>query len=319
MKPPYTITSEIISLVASISEKTGRINAAHLQKPPTELRKKNRIKTIQSSLAIEGNTLSLDQVTAILEDKRVLAPAKDILEVKNAIQVYDKLLSYFPFSLDSICKAHGLLMKGLIPDAGKLRTKNVGIATGKKVTHIAPKAAMLKGLMKDLLKYIEKDKDIMLIKSCVFHYEFEFIHPFMDGNGRMGRLWQTILLKQHSSIFEFLPVESIIKRKQKQYYQALSSSDKQGNSTSFIVFMLEVIDEALEEILSSQNISVTPDKRIEIFKEHIGKESFTRQTYLNYFKELSTATASRDLKQAANNKLILKKGDKSLTEYRFKK
>jgi Fic family protein len=318
MKPPYIITPEIITLVANISEKTGRINAVHLQKPPTELRKKNRIKTIQSSLAIEGNTLSLDQVTAILGDKRIKAPAKDILEVKNAIEVYDKLQNYSPFSLNDICKAHRLLMKGLISDSGKLRTKNVGIAAGKKVTHVAPKADMVKGLMTDLLEYVKKDNELMLIKSCVFHYEFEFIHPFMDGNGRMGRLWQTLLLSQHSSIFEFLPVESIIKKKQKQYYQALSSSDRQGNSTVFMTFMLGVLDEALEELLSSQNISVAPGKRIEIFQEHIGKKNFTRQTYLNYFKELSTATASRDLKQAVEKNLLLKKGDKSLTEYKFK-
>ncbi|CAN5473352.1 Fic family protein [soil metagenome] len=319
MKPPYTITPEIIKLVASISEKTGRIKAAHLQKSPTELRKKNRIKTIQSSLAIEGNTLSLDQVTAILENKRILAPAKDILEVKNAIQVYNKLLSFSPFSLTDICKAHRLLMSGLIPDAGKLRTQNVGIAKGKKVTHIGPKPVMIKGLMKDLLEYIKNDNELMLIKSCVFHYEFEFIHPFMDGNGRMGRLWQTILLTNYSKVFEFLPVESIIKEKQKYYYLALSSSDKQGNSTPFIVFMLEVIDEALKVILSSQNISIPPNMRIEIFKEYIGKESFTRQVYLNYFKEVSTATASRDLKQAVDNKLLSKRGDKSLTTYLFKK
>ncbi|MDQ3047246.1 MAG: Fic family protein, partial [Bacteroidota bacterium] len=204
------------------SEKSGGINAAHLQRPPTELRKKNRIKTIQSSLAIEGNTLSLEQVTAILEDKRVLAPAKDILEVKNAIAAYNRMNTFSPFSTVDICKAHGMLMKGLIQDAGKLRTGNVGIAAGSKVTHVAPKAAMVKGLLKDLLEYAKKDEEVMLIKSCVFHYEFEFIHPFMDGNGRMGRLWQTILLNRYSPIFEFLPVESIIKSKQKQYYQALS-------------------------------------------------------------------------------------------------
>ncbi len=319
MKPPYTITSEIIELIASISEKTGRIDAAHLHRPATELRKKNRIQTIQSSLAIEGNTLSLDQVTAILNSKRVLAPAKDILEVKNAILVYEKQSEFNPFSLIDLCKAHHLMMKNLIPDSGKLRTKNVGIAKGSLVTHVAPKAALVKGLLKDLLNYVKQDQDLLLIKSCVFHYEFEFIHPFMDGNGRMGRFWQTLLLTKYSAVFEYLPMETIVKQKQRSYYKALSDSDKKGNSSPFIVFMLSVLDEALENVLTAGNITLQGKDRMSIFREQIGREEFSRQTYLRYFKEIAPATASRDLKMAVEQSLLSKKGDKRLTVYKFKK
>ena len=237
MKPPYTITDKILSLVASISEKIGEINATHLYKPATELRKKNRIKTIQSSLEIEGNTLTEEQITALLENKRVIAPKKDILEVQNAIKVYEQLDTLNPYQLKDLEKAHSVLMNGLIDKAGKLRTTNVGIVKGSKVEHVAPSGAMVNGLMKELFNYLKKDKDLILIKSCVFHYEFEFIHPFIDGNGRMGRLWQTLILMHQYPVFEYLPVESLIKQKQNEYYSKLSESDKKGNSTPFIEFM----------------------------------------------------------------------------------
>ncbi|WP_240477830.1 Fic family protein [Cyclobacterium amurskyense] len=196
MKPPYTITSKILKLVALISEKIGEVNAAHLSKPPTELRKKNRIKTIHSSLEIEGNTLTIEQITAIVENRRVIGPKKDILEVKNAIVVYDYLDNLNPNSFASFCEAHGLLMNGLIESAGQLRSKSVGIVKGSEIAHIAPQSGMFKPLMNDLFDYLKNDDDLILIKSCVFHYEMEFIHPFIDGNGRMGRLWQTLILKK---------------------------------------------------------------------------------------------------------------------------
>ena len=178
-------------LVASISEKIGEINANHLYKPTTELRKKNQIKTIQSSLEIEGNTLTEEQITALLENKRVIAPAKDILEVQNAIKVYDDLKIFDPKKIKDLQLAHSILMKDLVSSAGKFRTTNVGIVKGSQVEHLAPGGSMVKGLMNDLFIYLKNDNDLILIKSCVFHYEFEFIHPFIDGNGRMGRLWQT--------------------------------------------------------------------------------------------------------------------------------
>lgn len=322
MKPPYNITEKILALVASISEKIGEINATHLYKPATELRKKNRIKTIQSSLEIEGNTLTEAQITCLLENKRVLAPQKDILEVQNAIKVYEQLNTFNPFQLKDLEKAHAILMNGLIdPEnigTGKLRTTNVGIVKGSKVEHIAPSGTMVKGLMKDLFEYLKKDNDLILIKSCVFHYEFEFIHPFLDGNGRMGRLWQTLILMQQYPVFEYLPVESLIKQKQSDYYNKLSESDKKGNSTPFIEFMLEIILETLDGLLQSQSITLHTEDRIHLFKEKIGKNTFSRKDYMQHFKNISAPTASRDLKWAVEQNLLTKFGALRLTEYQFK-
>ncbi len=318
MKPPYIITSEILKLVTSISERIGEINATHLYKPTTELRKKNRIKTIQSSLEIEGNTLSEEQITALLENKRVIAPKKDILEVQNAIKVYNKLNEFNPYQLKDLEKAHSVLMNGLIDNAGKLRTTNVGIAKGSKVEHIAPSGTMVKGLMKDLFEYLKKDRDLTLIKSCVFHYEFEFIHPFVDGNGRMGRLWQTLILMQQYPVFEYLPIESLIKQKQNEYYSKLSESDKKGDSTPFIEFMLGIILNALEELLQSQNKTLRTEDRIALFKEKVGQNRFKRKDYLQNFKNISAPTASRDLKWAVEQSILMKFGEQRLTEYQFK-
>jgi len=318
MKPPYQITTKILEQISSISEKVGEINAAYLYKPPTELRKKNRIKTIQSSLEIEGNSLSLDQVTAILDNKKIIAPKKDILEVKNAIKAYENIDSYNPTSLTSFCKAHGILMNGLIENAGKIRTKSVGILKGSTVTHIAPPGDVVKSLVKELFDYLKKNKDLLLIKSCVFHYEIEFIHPFMDGNGRIGRLWQTVILRQYSPVFEFLPIESLIKARQVEYYRILGESDNKGDSTGFIEFMLQIIKESLEDLLSNQNVNLTSQDRITIFKEKIGKSTFNRQDYMRHFKDISTATASRDLKLAVENGILHKTGDKRTTSYKFK-
>jgi Fic family protein len=319
MKPPYEITPRILQLIASVSEKIGEINSAYLFRPPTELRRKNRIKTIQSSLEIEGNSLSLDQVTAIVDNKRVLAPEKDILEVKNAIKAYDKIEEYKSTSITSFCKAHEIMMNGLVENPGKIRTKSVGIARATTVTHVAPPCNIVKSLVKDLFEYLKKDKDLLLIKSCVFHYEIEFIHPFMDGNGRIGRLWQTVILREYSPVFEFLPVESLVKAKQSEYYKVLSESDNKGNSTLFIEFMLGILDESLENLLSSQTVNLTSQDRIEIFKEKIGKETFSRQDYMRHFKDISSATASRDLKYAVDKGILIKTGDKRLAKYQFRK
>ncbi|WP_299246277.1 Fic family protein [uncultured Aquimarina sp.] len=317
MKPPYSITGNILTLIVQISEKIGEINAYYLNKPTTELRKKNRIKTIQASLEIEGNTLTEGQITALLDNKRVLAPQKDILEVQNAIKVYELLQKLNPYELNDLCKAHKYLMDGLIDTAGKLRTKNVGIVKGSEVAHIAPGGNMVKGLMNNLFDYLKNENDLILIKSCVFHYELEFIHPFIDGNGRMGRLWQTLILMEQYSVFEYLPVETLIKNKQQEYYNVLAISDKSGNSTSFIEFMLAIILEALEELLQSQNKTITKNDRISIFKDKIGKLQFRRKEYLQNFKDISQATASRDLNWAVSEGILFKTGDKRNTKYHF--
>lgn len=318
-RPPYTITNNILHLVAQISEQLGSIKTIHLHKTPAQLRKQNRIRTIQSSLQIEGNTLSLEQVTSLMENKRVIGPPKDILEVKNAIRVYEKMNTFDPYSYASLCKAHQILMTGLVDRAGEFRTKAVGIAKGKSVTHIAPPGNVVKSLVKDLFQYLKKDNELLIIKSCVFHYEFEFIHPFMDGNGRLGRFWQTLLLKEYSPIFEFLPIETLIKSKQKAYYKALSNSDKSGNSTEFIEFMLGIINSALDQVLLGQNKTITTSERILYFKEHIGSIQFTRKNYLMYHKTISMATASRDLKEAVESGVLTKKGDKRVAVYSFSK
>ena len=318
MKQPYKITGKILKLVASISEKIGEVNSAHLNKPPTELRKKNRIKTIHSSLEIEGNTLTIEQITAIIENKRVIGPKKDILEVKNAITVYDNLDKLNPYNFDSFCDAHGILMKGLVESAGRLRSKSVGIVKGSEVAHIAPPSEMLKPLLNDLFDYLKNDDDLILIKSCVFHYEMEFIHPFIDGNGRMGRLWQTLILKDSYPVFEFLPIETLIKERQEQYYESLGKSDNTGESTVFIEYMFEIIFESLQELLNIQNVSLMNIDRINLFKPIVKNDFFTRKDYLKNFREISSATASRDLKFAVENGLIEKMGDKNTARYRYK-
>ncbi len=317
MKPPYEITNKILSLISSISEKIGEVKSAHLQSRPTELRRKNRIKAIQSSLEIEGNTLTVQQITDIINNKKVLAPQKDILEVKNAIEVYSKINEFKVYQLKSLCQAHEILMKGLIETPGQMRKTSVGIVKGEDVTHIAPPGDMVYPLMNDLFDYLKDDDDILLVKSCVFHYEFEFIHPFLDGNGRMGRFWQTMILKEYSPVFEFLPIETLIKERQPEYYNILGKSDNQGSSTSFIEFMLDIINDALEDLLSIQNLSVTNKDRIQSFKEIRGKNFFSRQEYLRHNKGISSATASRDLKDAVDNGILEKTGDKRLTRYRF--
>lgn len=315
MKPPYDLTNTILKLLTSISEKIGEVNAHHLHKPSPELRKRNRVKTIKASLEIEGNSLSEDQITAIIEHKRVVGPKKDIIEVVNAIEVYEKLGEFDPKSLKSFLQAHRLLMKNLIENAGRLRTKPVGIFKGDQVSHIAPPAANLNHLMKQLFNYFKEEDDPVLIKSCVVHYEIEFIHPFMDGNGRMGRLWQTLILMKAYPLFEFLPFETIIKERQSQYYEVLEQCDRAGKSTQFIEFILTAINESLDDLLKTQNRLTSAKDRMAYFISIFQESSFSRKDYLNVFRDISAATASRDLKYGVENNLIIKTGDKRTTTY----
>lgn len=319
MKPPYTVTPTIANYVVLISERIGTIRAIHLYKPPTELRKKNRIHTIQSSLEIEGNTLTEEQVTALMDGKRVFAPGKDILEVQNAIAVYQDLKAFDAYRMQDLERAHGILMKGLVDQPGVFRTRNVGIVKGAVVEHMAPNGSLVRGLMKDLFHYLNEDNELLLIKSCVFHYEFEFIHPFIDGNGRMGRLWQTALLMRQYPVFEYLPIEHLIKQQQQLYYGKLAESDKLGQSTPFVEFMLKIILQALDDLLLTQRTVVRVEDRIELFRETIGKQTFSRKDYLYHYKSISAPTASRDLKWAVDQGLLVKEGDKRLTTYRFSK
>lgn len=315
MKPPYQITSQILNSISSISQKIGEVNASYLIKNNPQLRKQNQIKTIHSSLSIEGNTLSEDQITAILENKRVLGPEKDINEVLNALKTYQELSKLKYNQEKDYLKAHKTLMIGLVENPGKYRTKGVGIVKGSKVEHIAPPSENVPYLMKELFSYLKDNSELSFIKSCVFHYEMEFIHPFMDGNGRMGRLWQTLILMNEFPVFEFLPFETLISKNQSQYYQALSRSDKEGHSTKFIEYMLGIIDKSLSELLTNSIQKLTQDDRISIFLEKT-KEEFSRKDYMKKFSEISSATASRDLKLAFEKGLIEKFGDKNLSIYR---
>lgn len=315
MKPPYEITSEILKYITSISLKIGEVNAKYLIKTNPTLRKQNQIKTIHSSLSIEGNTLTEEQITAILENKRVVGPEKDIIEVLNALDVYKNINKLKPESEKDFLKAHKLLLQKLIQEPGIYRKQGVGIVKGSKVEHIAPPYENVTFLMKDLFEYLKDKNELTLIKSCVFHYEMEFIHPFLDGNGRMGRLWQTLILMQDYPIFEFLPFETLILKNQSEYYNALSISDKEGKSTKFIEYMLKIIESSLVDLLENSIKKLTDADRIYIFLENHDIE-FTRKDYMSYFKEISSATASRDLKKAVENGLILKKGDKITTKYK---
>lgn len=316
MNPPYEITPEILKLIASISEKIGEINATYLNKPSPKLRKQNKIKTIHSSLKIEGNSLTEEQITALLEKKRVIGPKKDVLEVLNAIEIYESLNQYNPNNEKSFLKAHQHLMKNLIDDAGKYRKQGVGIVKGSKVEHLAPPFENIAFLMKDLFKYLKNSKEIELIKSCVFHYEMEFIHPFLDGNGRMGRLWQTLILMEKYPVFEFLPFETMISNDQETYYKALAQSDKSGKSTKFIEYMLNVIDASINKLLDFNNRTLTENDRLEYFIS-LNKTEFSRKDYMDIFKDISSSTASRDLKRGLELNLFEKIGEKNKTKYKI--
>jgi len=314
MKPPYDITPKILKLISAISEKIGEVNANYLSKQSPQLRKQNRIKTIQSSLQIEGNTLTEDQITALLDNKRIIGPKKDVLEVLNAIKVYDNLIKYKLHSEKDFLKAHASLMKGLINNAGKYRNQSVGIVKGNNIEHVAPPFQRVPYLMKNLFEYLKDEQELTLIKSCVFHYEMEFIHPFLDGNGRMGRLWQTVILLNEYQIFEFLPFESLISASQEEYYQSLSLSDKLGKSTPFIEYMLGVIEKSLSQLLNYNNRILKDNDRLEYFLSQ-GYKEFSRKEYMNVFKDIASATASRDLKKGIELNLFKSSGQLNKTKY----
>ena len=314
MKPPYEITPKILKLISSISEKIGEVNANYLSKQSPQLRKQNRIKTIQSSLQIEGNTLTEDQITALIDNKRIIGPEKDVFEVLNAIKVYNKLNKYKIHSEKDFLNAHASLMNGLIKNAGKYRNQSVGIVKGNDIEHVAPPFQNVPYLMKDLFEYLKDDQELTLIKSCVFHYEMEFIHPFIDGNGRMGRLWQTVILINDYQIFEFLPFETLISATQDEYYKSLSMSDKSGKSTPFIEYMLGVIEKSLSQLLNYNNRIQKDIDRLEYFLNQ-GYKEFSRKDYMNVFKDIASATASRDLKKGIELNLFKSSGQLNKTKY----
>ena len=261
--PPFTITDEILQLVSEISEHIGALNVMlGERKPSPMLRKENQIKTIHSSLAIEHNSLSLQQVTDVIDGKHVLGAPNEIQEVKNALQAYQLMQQLDAFEEADLLRAHGLMMADLVDGAGKYRQAGVGVFDNDKCIHVAPPAERVPHLMGDLFEWLKQTKAHPLISSCVFHYEFEFIHPFMDGNGRMGRYWQTLLLSQWKGIFAWIPVETMVKKYQEQYYKAIAQSDARGDSTVFITFMLRCILETIkqEQIVTDKVMDKVTDK-----------------------------------------------------------
>ncbi len=249
--PVFELTPKILSLSTMIAELISSVAVTDKMETSPRLRRENRIKTIHSSLAIENNSLSLSEVTAIIDGKRVLAPPNEIAEVKNAYDAYNRLLSFDPYSIADMLEAHLLLAHDLVIGAGAFRHGNVGVMRGSRVIHVAPPPARVPELIRDLLEWTKNADLHPLIKSCIFHYEFEFIHPFADGNGRMGRMWQTLLLYNWRRIFAWLPVETVIKERQEQYYQAIGKSTKENNCAFFIEFLLQALCDSLVELANT--------------------------------------------------------------------
>ncbi|MBR1614292.1 MAG: Fic family protein [Treponema sp.] len=313
--PPFTITSKSINLIAEISEKIGILTALSENPLHVELRKKNRIRTIHSSLAIENNSLSIEQITAIIDGKRVLGAPNEIQEVKNAIQAYELLLELNPYEEKDLLRAHRLMMADLVDRNGKYRKDGVGIFDGNNVVHIAPPADRVPFLMADLFEWLKNSDVHPLIKSSVFHYEFEFIHPFQDGNGRMGRLWQTVVLKEWKSIFAWLPVETIIKERQDEYYASLSSSDTNADSTAFIEFMLTAILDEMNrniEIQRTDRVTVKVTQKVTVNQEKIIAElkqnPYVTQKELSEIVGISLKSIKENMKKLQENNIILRIG-----------
>jgi Fic family protein len=250
--PPYTITEKSVTLIANIMELITKIDIHAKNEINPRLRRDNRIKTIQASLAIENNSLSIEQVTAIVNGKRILGPGQDIKEVQNAYEAYEQLLTLDPYDINSLLTAHKLLMNDLTKEAGKFRSAGVGVFAGDQLVHMAPPAHLVREQIEDLIKWSKSSEAHPLVKSCVFHYEFEFIHPFSDGNGRMGRMWQTLILYKWKEIFGWLPVESLIKERQELYYEVLGICDKEADSGKFIAFLLQAIFDTLSEMTQTE-------------------------------------------------------------------
>ena len=247
-KPPFHMTDKMTSLIAEISEQVGRITVLQEGTISPHLRRENRIRTIHSSLAIEHNSLSLDQVTAILDGKRVLGNPNEIKEVQNAYESYELMLQLNPASVDDLLKAHKLMMNGLVPENGRFRSGGVGVFDGDRLIHMAPPAEFVPEHIHNLFAWYRESQLHPLIKSSVFHYEFEFIHPFADGNGRMGRMWHSLLLGKWKELFFWLPIEELIRSRQQEYYDALGVADKQADSAGFVELMLEIIRDSLMEV-----------------------------------------------------------------------
>lgn len=316
-KPPFTLSPNIIELFGAVTEMIGQFKAKNILDVNPKLRRENQVKSITSTCAIEGNTLSEAVVSDIIDHKRVVGPPKEILEIKNALALYElkKTLDYK--NIKDHLKAHSVLMNGLVDEAGQFRKGGVGVVQGKKVIYMAPPANRVHGLMEDLFGWIKKDNPHnMVIQSAVFHCEFETIHPFADGNGRMGRFWQYLMLIEYHPIFRSVPVETIVHRHQQDYYKALMKSQKGGDCTPFVEFSLFTIVEALKKVFNEIEVKDSSDYRLHAFIAAFKGKTFVRGDYLAFFKGIATATASNDLREGVEKKLFAKSGDKRTTKYK---
>jgi len=307
-KPPFTITTKAVKLIAEISEKIGAITALSDNPLSLQLRRENRIKTIHSSLAIESNMLSIQQITDIIDDKRVLGAPDEIQEVKNAVEAYKLLLQLNPKSEKDLLRAHRLMTADLVKLNGKYRNGGVGIFNGTKVVHAAPPAMRVPELMADLFSWLKNSDEHPLIKSCVFHYEFEFIHPFEDGNGRMGRLWQTVILKQWKPVFAWIPVETLVKQHQKEYYEALNFTQTNANSTQFIEFMLNLLNTEIDGIISRQKVTIKVTINQQKIIEAIKKNPYIKQAELAESIGITPKSIKSNMKKLQDEGIIRRVG-----------
>jgi len=316
MKPPFDITPKILNLTAEISAMIGRLEGSRLKIPLVDLRRKVDASSVYSSCVIEGNTLTLDQATDVINGKRVIGPKKDILEIQNAHKLYGMINEFDPSQQKDLLQAHKVLMEGLVNTAGEYRRTGVVVATQGKVLHTAPPYQRVGALISDLFDFINQSKDLHpLITSSIFHYEFEFIHPFEDGNGRIGRFWQTLILRQTKPAFNLVPIETAIREHQREYYQAIEQSSRDGKSTVFVEFMLGLILEAvlgLEKLVSGK---AKPKDRIAFMMKHCPQE-FTRKEYMQIVGNVEMHTASRDLKEAVNLGFLKMKGIRAKAVYK---
>lgn len=311
-KPPFEITNQMIDYVAEIAELVGKLSAVSSLSANPTLRRSNRIKTIHGSLAIEQNTLSLEQVTAVLNGKHILAPPKDIAEVKNAYEIYERLDELDPYSADDLLTAHGIMTRGLVEESGMFRTRPVGVVDSEgHVLHFGTLPQYIPDLVMELLDWAKTSEVHMLIRSCVFHYELELIHPFADGNGRMGRLWHTLLLSKWNPAFAWLPVESIIHDRQQEYYAAINASNDAGESTVFIEFMMSAIKVSLIEAINTSNeMSVEKiDKatlRWNKIQEYLKTHDYIMNADVRELCGVSAATANRILSSFVEERKLSK-------------
>ena len=274
-KPPFKINDTIINLLAEISELVGQVSVLHNDNISPRLRRENRIKTIHSSLAIEHNSLSLVQVTAVINGKRILGAPQEIREVRNAYEAYDIMLSLDPLNIDDLLKAHRLMMNKLVKENGRFRSGGVGIFEGERLIHAAPPANYVPSLISDLFEWYRQSKLHILIKSCVFHYEFEFIHPFADGNGRMGRMWHTLMLSKWNEIFAWLPIEELIRERQQEYYNALAVADNKADCTEFVELIMNIILDALTALDKTDQVSDQVSDQVNVLLDCMGNDTLS--------------------------------------------